>query len=238
MRHKFNARQPRDRMGKWVRSNLGARKMGSVQTRKPHVPLPKQTANTPNGRGPFRAQVGGLGKGTGIAVGKKFLVPKGSNFTAPSPKVQKAKAPINHAARKQKTAVVPYGRANARGVTGGVNAGIPIGRKHRVVLGGYVRVGRNHASQSERQAAALLKAANPVAKTGLNRLSSKQVSIGKGATARIGTSGNGLPSVIVRKGYSKVSDKKRVKAVASYNKKITAGKKVKVPRPQRRKKNG
>jgi hypothetical protein len=133
---------------------------------------------------------------------------------------------------------VPYARVSPRSVTGGVNAGTKLGSKHRLVIGGYARIERTTTTKGEKQLKQALDNATPLAKFGLKKIMSKQAKIGKNASAHLGTSSSGLPSVIIRRGMSKVPGDKRAKGIQQFNaamERNAAGKKVKKTRPQRRK---
>lgn len=152
--------------------------------------------------------------------------------------------------KKKAAGVVPYVRVSPRSATAGVNAGTKIpGRHLRVSVGGYVRIENTKKSELEKRLRAGYneklekfsphEAATPLIKQGIgravNRVIAGQVQLkGGAASARVGTSRNLMPSVVVRRGSSKVTAKKRAAAISDYNRAIAAGQKIKGMRPQRR----
>lgn len=158
--------------------------------------------------------------------------------------------------KQTKVAVVPYARASLRSQTIGANAGFDVPglrTKRRVSFGGYVRVERRQASMVENRIrnnynGAVNKLvsklspnskADPFVKKAVQYVAREQVNkrlgrqfrvIGTDSSfARLGTSRYGLPSVVVRKGRSRVSDADRAKGRSDFNRAMSnlqAGKKA------------
>lgn len=152
----------------------------------------------------------------------------------------RAAGALTSGAKTSRVSAVPYARVSPRSVTGGINAGTKLGSKHRIVVGGYARIERTTTTNTEKQIKQALDNASPLAKFGLKKIMSKQAKIGNNASAHLGTSSSGLPSVIIRKGISKVPGDKRAKGIEKFNAAMArnaAGKKVKKSRPQRRSAN-
>ncbi len=162
----------------------------------------------------------------------------------------------------RKVAAVPYARASLRSQTVGLNAGTNLTRNYRVSIGGYARIERRSSSQVESAIRNTNdKAINritkklspseklePLVEAGVRKAQQRafrkvlggQHDLGKGVSARVGTSRLGLPSVVLRKGTHKVGDKKRNAGIDRYNSRMQGIKQTraaaKTPRPQRRKK--
>lgn len=186
----------------------------------------------------------------------RFAPKNGSN---PAPKRKKGKN-----SKIGKVAVVPYARGSLRSGTVGVNAGTNVSSKARVSFGGYVRLERTQTSKLEKKIAqthettvnAIVKKISPnekmdpairsairqVSRAQINKRIGGQVRVPgtQSAQARLGTSRYGLPSVVVRKGRSRVSTKDRRSGINEFNDRMKAlqeGRKVKkTVRPQRRRK--
>lgn len=152
-----------------------------------------------------------------------------------------------------KANAVPYARISPRSITGGFDAGAPIGKHHRVVIGSYVRVERRGPGKYEKgtreNVDRLIKGYVPnefhqkIVKKGLvfaaQKGLGKEVRVGKTrAHARVGTSKSGLPSLILRRGASPKSEKARAAGLKKYNADMrslrAAQAKAKKPRAQRR----
>lgn len=162
----------------------------------------------------------------------------------------------------KKIAAVPYARASLRSQTVGINAGTNLTRKYRVSVGGYARIERRQATlvesairnTNDRAVKGLVNKISPSEKLDplveagvrkaqqriIRKVTGGQHNIGRNASARVGTSRVGLPSVVIRKGSHKVSDKSRNAGIDKYKAQMTGIKQAraaaKVSRPQRRKK--
>lgn len=163
---------------------------------------------------------------------------------------------------KKKVAIVPYGRASLRSQSFGVNTGTNISKTRRVSAGFYIRLERKAPSKLEKGITsahrnsinAVVKKLSPHEKVepfvekAVRGVISSQVrkhiggerQVGnKNAFARLGTSRGGSPSIIVRRGQTKVSAPKRGAGIHQYNSDMAALQgsraKAKVPREQRRK---
>lgn len=143
----------------------------------------------------------------------------------------------------------PYLRTNKLSTTVGVNSGTVIpGTRKRIAIGAYARV-----ETIDKKNTALDKVARnggkKLAPTGTRRRAvinkvKKHVSISNpalrvnvgGAQARLGTSRDAGPTIIVRKGQHKVSRKNSKSAIKKYNTRMTKIQSTKIgkPRPQRR----
>lgn len=161
-------------------------------------------------------------------------------------------------------ASVPYARVSTRSVTGGWNGGVNLSKNYRLSVGGYARIQKRGKTDlqkkfeavSAREDALISKVAGKItqderlkprieaaarrARTKLvNKAIGGQYNLPGGkATGRLTTSQNGLPTVTIRKGRSRVSRSARGAAMADYNEAMRTslkGNKVKTPRPQRRK---
>jgi hypothetical protein len=160
----------------------------------------------------------------------------------------------------RRIAAVPYARASLRSQTAGINAGANITRNYRVSVGGYARIERRTSNKVE---SALTSANNkviegvakklapdarlePLVESGvrkaqriaIRKVTGGQHQVGQNATVRVGTTRTGLPSVVVRKGSHRVSDKKRNAGIDRYAARMegirVARAAAKAPRPQRR----
>lgn len=169
--------------------------------------------------------------------GKSLFVDKGKDWTAPAPKKPK---PVN-----KDLAVVPYYRQSLRSATVGTNVGKNLSRSHRLSGGVYLRLERRSPSKAEHKVAEAhekaikgtaskispFESATPLierqlerqAQKAINSVVSRQFALGGGATARAGTSRSGTPSVVVQRGYKKVSGIKRAEGVQDYNRSMIAG---------------
>lgn len=220
-RGKFNPRQPRDNRGRWKKAGAGN---GAPAARKSTAASSARVSKI----------VGSVP--TPVEGKSSYYTDRKNDFTAAPTLRSRAKRTLAN----RKVSAVPYARVSPRSVTAGVNAGTPVGRSHRLVAGGYIRVERTNVTKTEQNLKKALEAASPLARVGLAQVMKKQVKLPKGATGRIGTSSSGLPSIIIQKGYSNVPNEKRVKAISDFNEAMARrakGKKVKGSRPQRRKKN-
>lgn len=192
---------------------------------------------------------------------------KRDRFGRFAPKVGANKPPKKRSGKNSKSgriAVVPYARGSLRSGTVGVNAGTPLTSKARLSFGGYVRLEKTQTGKLEKKIAqthettvnAIVKKISPsrkmdpfvresirqVSRAQINKRIGGQVRIPGTDTAhaRVGTSRYGLPSVVIRKGRSRVSSGKRNDGIADFNdrmRNLQAGRKVKkTARPQRRRK--
>lgn len=143
----------------------------------------------------------------------------------------------------------PYLRTNKLSTTVGVNSGTVIpGTRKRIAIGAYARVEtidkKNTAlDKVVRRGGKGLAPAGTKRRAAVNKLKKHikiqnpaiRVNVG-GAQARLGTSRDAGPTIIVRKGQHKVSRKSSKTAVAKYNTRMTKIQSTKVskPRPQRR----
>lgn len=207
MRHRYNPAQARDRLGKWT---AGTKAAGST--------------------------------------------------TLGQAKASSSRAKKYRASNAQ-VAVVPYSRTSLRSQTVGINTGTNLSKHFRVSAGAYVRVERRSASKIEKAivakndklvAASVAKLSpharlNPLVERGVRAAQQKaakkvygrQAKLSGNAIGRIATSRSGLPTVVVRKGRHTVPQGKSAAGITQYNarmRQISIGRKVSVPRPQRRKK--
>lgn len=166
--------------------------------------------------------------------------------------------------KSKNISIVPYARQSLSSTTGGVNAGANISKKYRISTGAYFRVERRAPTELEKK----IKAADrkffgavaskiaPAAyqdsvaqalQAGRARIVNKKLGhqvkvlpVGEaGGYARLTTSRKGIPTVTIRAGKSKVSDKDRRKGINDYNKAMSNLKqnRQKQSRAQRRGKN-
>lgn len=221
---RFNPGQARDAKGRWKKG------YGS-----PGVKVKGKTVGNPTG-----ADTKGVATGKGFIhrnaqAASAYFTDRKGNFTAADSPKKKPKAPGKIAPAN----VVPYARVGNRAASVGVDGGIPLGRHFRLSGGGYVRISRNKQTGAEKNLAHILHGVQPILKnTKLGPLLAGQVEVGQtGATARLGTSQNALPSIKVKKGYSRVSNEKSAEAIADYNAAMVKKIKGKKTRPQRRNSN-
>lgn len=185
-----------------------------------------------------------------------------------APKVGTNAAPKRKKGRNSnkigRVSVVPYARGSLRSGTVGVNAGTGLTPKTRISFGGYVRLERTQTGKLEKKIAqthettvnAIVSKISPsrkmdpfvreairqVSRAQINKRIGGQIRVPgtDSAHARFGTSRYGLPSVVVRKGRSRVSAAKRSNGIGEFNDRmrdLQAGRKVKkTARPQRRRK--
>lgn len=218
-RRKFNPNQPRDRMGRWSKAGASSgtvakRKSGAASSAK----VSKIVGNVP---GPVEGK-------------SSYYTDRKNDFTAQPERRKRA------AVAARRVSAVPYVRVSPHSATAGLNVGTGLTRNTRIIAGGYVRVERTTTTNIEQNIQKALQNASPLAKIGLAKVMGKSVKLPKGASAKLGTSSTGLPSVTVRKGYSRISSSKSSRAIADFNEAMarrTRGKKAKGSRPQRRKKN-
>lgn len=232
-RRKFNPRQPRDLRGRW-KSAHGSKSWKSAAPKRTNSRVAGSVPDPIEGKSPYYTDQKG-----------DFTADTRNQTSAQARKRAKAKADANVKAQKKSREpgpanAVPYVRVSPRAVGAGVDAGAPVGKKFRLSAGAYVRVTRTNIGEREKSVSDAVKAAGPLTNIVLKKVQGEQFELPKGATAKVGTSQGGLPSVKIRKGYSRVAPEKSKKAVADYNNAMARrvkGKKVKGSRPQRRTKN-
>lgn len=188
-------------------------------------------------------------------MARNFKRDKWGRFAPKSGSVQPPKP------KGKRVAVVPYARASLRSQTVGVNTGAPISPNRRISAGFYFRLERTKPNKVEKAITTAHrnsvnavvkklsphKAVEPYVEKAVRGVVSSQIQkhiggerrLGKGnAFGRLGTSRGGSPSIIVRKGQSKVSRPKRQAGISQYNTDMAAIQgsraKAKVPRAQRR----
>ena len=240
-RRKFNPRQPRDLAGRW-KSAHGSKSWKSAAPKRTNSRIAGSVPDPIEGKSPYYTDRKG-----------DFTADTRNQTSAQARRRAKKKADALAKANEQKIVrgikykrnsgpanAVPYVRVSPRAVGAGVDAGTPVGKKFRLSAGAYVRVSRVNIGAKEKAASDNFKAAAPLTNIVLKKVQGKQVELPKGASFKVGTSEGGLPSVKIRKGYSRVSAEKSSEAVADYNNAMARrvkGKKVKGSRPQRRTKN-
>lgn len=159
-----------------------------------------------------------------------------------------------------KPASVPYARVSPHSATAGWNGGINASKKYRVQAGFHVRVERrgkteiqkkieakdnafigsivNKITKDEKLKPHVEKAVRRARMKIVNKAVGGQYNLPGGkASGRLTTSMGGLPSITVRKGKSRVSQRARGDAIADYNirmNQVLKGRQVKKSRPQRR----
>lgn len=151
--------------------------------------------------------------------------------------------------KSRNSGVIPYARANKRSQTVGANAGARITRNHRIVVGGYARIEstRRHTATDKIAGKAARgifpkstrrgRAAGYLSKNLAFNNPGVRATTKRGNSVRLGTSRGAGPTVIVRRGRHKTSQKKSVTGISKYNKRMNTiiGKKASKPRPARRK---
>jgi hypothetical protein len=162
----------------------------------------------------------------------------------------------------RRVSAVPYARASLRSQTAGINAGANVSRNYRVSLGGYARIERRTPSvvesavknKNDKVVQGIAKRLSPsqnlepLVEAGVRKAQRKalqkvlggQHKVGSNAYARVGTTRGGLPSLVLRRGSSKVGKSKRNTGIEQYDRRMQGIRQAravaKTPRPQRRKK--